>query len=313
MPDHPGSAPPLSRVPALIPTLWALATLATFAAAFWFLVAPSPAWVRALALAYLPLALYTRRRANTPPASPAAARAAWLGALTAAPAVALALFPFALVGVFLDDTSTARAAAWIGRGAPLDPDSADAPRSTAGRALTTFTWARAGRGADRSYIYELRAGETVMATLRCSGAPWGSATATGAGIAGTWVFRPWNGVTVRREGIDAPAADLATFTYDGRWRRRQGGTLALAAGRRFRWESTDTSHAEWEWAWTEDAAAGGAGTTLLYLTVPALSADRSFVALQPQAAALPELALLETLGWYLLTLDADTERNAARE
>jgi hypothetical protein len=146
--------------------------------------------------------------------------------------------------------------------------------------------------------FELRAGETVVATLAWSG---------GSRAVGTWAdaqddqyrfsregwLRPR--ILVRRARTDAatatgdPDEPIAMFAY-------RGGALSFPDGRAFVWKKPKRLTTERVWV---DRAA-----TEIVRYRPARWHSTAAVTLQPAAAGLPELPLLILLGQYLVVLAA---------
>jgi hypothetical protein len=141
--------------------------------------------------------------------------------------------------------------------------------------------------------YELRAGDELLATLR-----WVRRLGTLA-LAETarerWTFKRagfWRPrVTVRAEGTDA---DLATF--EANW--SGGGTLATGDGQHYQWRAANFWHTKWHWT---DAA----GTPLVQFSSSQILKQSARVEVTQAGADVPDLALLATLGWYLLILLVD--------
>lgn len=145
--------------------------------------------------------------------------------------------------------------------------------------------------------YELRTGADTVAALsqrtgslavvRAAGTRW---TLDRAGF---WRRR----VTVRPQGSAADA------TFDPGW--TGGGTLTLPAGDRFRWSADNLPRSRWIWR-TAD------GTPLARLERRKGPAGvEGLVEIESAAAALPDLALLVPLGWYLLLLQAGDSDDGA--
>jgi hypothetical protein len=150
----------------------------------------------------------------------------------------------------------------------------------------------------RQSAYELRAGDEVVATVRCQEACGSLADAT-AGDS-HWTFKRtgfWHPrVTVRVPGSDA---DVANFS--ARWTGT--GTLELPPERRFHWGAANAWQSQWAW---QDAE----GTPLVHVKGrQGLVKVEGQVEITPAAVALPELDLLVALGWYLVVLRA--RENAA--
>lgn len=145
--------------------------------------------------------------------------------------------------------------------------------------------------------YELRVGEEVIATLR-----WQKGSlAEAAAAEDHWTFKRadfWHPrVTVRTPGSDA---DLAIFHAN--W--AGGGLLELPQGRRLRWGAANFWRSEWAWQDADGSPlvrfSGGQRHTSV----------EGHVELAPASAALPDLALLVLLGWYLLLLHARDESDS---
>lgn len=151
-----------------------------------------------------------------------------------------------------------------------------------------LTWTRASKS---PLVYELRADEAIVATLR-----WQKGSlAEAETAAGRWTFKRvgfWHPrVTVRVAGVDTDSAIFAAG-WTG------GGILRLAAGREFAWGAATFWHTQWAW---KDAA-GQPVVTFASKHGTAPAAGHLEVALA--ALDLPELPLLAPLGWYLLLLQA---------
>lgn len=135
--------------------------------------------------------------------------------------------------------------------------------------------------------FELHAGDTVVATLRGTG----RSRADGTWAGGQYRFsrEGWSRprILVRRAASEDTDELLATFIY-------RGALLDFPDGRSFRW----TKPKRWtaERVWLDDAAA----------ELVRFRPQRAgvVVTMQPEGAALPELALLLLLGQYLLALAA---------
>jgi hypothetical protein len=139
--------------------------------------------------------------------------------------------------------------------------------------------------------YDLRAGESVVATLRWDKAFGSLATAvTGEG---SWTFKRAGflspSVTVRMAGAETDLASLKA-----RW--RGDGTLEFADGRRYRWTHAGFWHTEW-------CFANESGDPLMRLKPKfALAGHAAEVTIEPAAASNPDLSLLLSLAWYLVVL-----------
>jgi len=151
--------------------------------------------------------------------------------------------------------------------------------------------------AARKRDHELRAGDDVVATLHFQRGSLADAEAAG----GHWTFKRqgfWQPrVTVRTAGSDA---DLAVF--HPRW--VGGGTLEFADGRAVRLSSANFWQSEWLWHENETPLIRFKGR---HGFIKASGA----VEIQPDAAALPDLAMLVLLGWYLILLYAEDSAAAS--
>lgn len=155
----------------------------------------------------------------------------------------------------------------------------------------------------RSYChgeYALRAGDEALATLRWVEGSLAVAETSG----GRWSFerpgyrRSW--VSVRMAGT---GTEIAVFS--SRW--TGGGSLELAKGRRFHWSATNLWRSRWVWREAD-------GKELVSLRSRQKLRLSGLVERSQAAAALPELDLLVTLGWYLLVMraqDSTTDAVAA--
>ena len=145
--------------------------------------------------------------------------------------------------------------------------------------------------------HELRAGDDVVATLRFQRGSLADAEAAGGHLTfkrqGFWQPR----VTVRTAGSDA---DLAVF--HPRW--VGGGALEFPDGRAVRLSSANFWQSEWLWQDNEKPLIRFKGRH-------GLIKARGGVEIQPEAVALPDLAMLVLLGWYLILLHAEDSAAAS--
>jgi hypothetical protein len=145
--------------------------------------------------------------------------------------------------------------------------------------------------------HELRAGDDVVATLRFQRGSLADAEAAG----GHWTFKRqgfWQPrVTVRTAGSDA---DLAVF--HPRW--VGGGALEFPDGHAVRLSSANLWQSEWLWQDNEKPLIRFKGRH-------GLIKARGAVEIQPEAVALPDLAMLVLLGWYLILLHAEDSAAAS--
>lgn len=141
--------------------------------------------------------------------------------------------------------------------------------------------------------YELRSGAGVFATLRWLKAFGSLAQADTA--EGHWTFKRvgfWRPrVTVRNLGA---TNDLVHFepTPVG------SGTIDLPQARQLRWSTTGSPRTQWAWHALN-------GQPLLRFSTAGGSTRSGQVTIEPDALALPDLALLVPLGWYLTILLTD--------
>ncbi len=148
--------------------------------------------------------------------------------------------------------------------------------------------------------FELRAGDQVVATLG-----WETSCgslARGSTAQGSWTFKRVGflnpRVTVRQSGSEI---DVAVF-----WPRWLGdGTLELASGAVFRWQSTNFWGTDWMFS-------AGDGTPLLALKegskegkLSDMFKTQSLVEIHPEAYDVPDIGLLVLVGWYLMILRQD--------
>ena len=145
--------------------------------------------------------------------------------------------------------------------------------------------------------HELRAGDDVVATLTFQR----GSLADGEAAGGHWTFKRqgfWQPrVTVRTAGSDV---DLAVF--HPRW--VGGGTLEFPDGRAARLSSANFWQSEWVWQENEKPLIRFTGR---HGFIKANGA----VEIQPDAAALADLAMLVLLGWYLILLHAEDSAAAS--
>jgi len=139
--------------------------------------------------------------------------------------------------------------------------------------------------------YELRAGDEVLATLRWPKS-WGS-LAEAEVAEGRWTFKRvgfW-----RTRGTLRVAGDEDDIgTLEARW--TGNGTLTLASGESYGWESTNLWGTRYGWS-------DSRGTELVRFGATAsLLREEAAVELSPRASALSDLPLLVLYGWYLLVM-----------
>jgi hypothetical protein len=138
--------------------------------------------------------------------------------------------------------------------------------------------------------YQLRASDDLVASLRFKSS-FGT-LATGESTDGCWTFKRvgfWRTkVTIRECGSDLDLAVFKNNTWSG------GGTLEFPDGRRF---PATTNF--WE---TQLEFKAETGESLLRFKSGGLVHMSANVAIQPQAAAIPELPWMVMLGWYLMVM-----------
>jgi len=138
--------------------------------------------------------------------------------------------------------------------------------------------------------YELRAGDEVLATLRWPKS-WGS-LAEAEVAEGRWTFKRvgfW-----RTRGTLRVAGDEDDIgTFEARW--TGNGTLTLASGESYGWESTNL------WVRATGGPTRAAPSSSASATASLLR-EEAAVELSPRASALSDLPLLVLYGWYLLVM-----------
>lgn len=147
------------------------------------------------------------------------------------------------------------------------------------------------------FFFELRAGETVVATLAWTGGS--RAVAECAGARYRFSREGWlrqrilvrEGASGGASGDDAPEETVATFA-----RRRGDGTLTFPDGRTFLWRKPRV--------WTSERVWADRNETVLVRFNPVTRESPVTVLSQPPAADLAELPLLILLGQYLIVLAA---------
>jgi hypothetical protein len=138
--------------------------------------------------------------------------------------------------------------------------------------------------------YELRADDTIAATLRFRSMFGSFATAESAD--GCWTFKRvgfWTTrITIRPCGSDQDIASFVNNTWSG------GGTLTLPDGRKLL-ASTNMWMSQYEFKNENDAS-------LLRFELSGLIHLSAAVEIQPAGQSLPELPWLVPFGWYLAIL-----------
>lgn len=147
--------------------------------------------------------------------------------------------------------------------------------------------------------FELRCGDEVLAVMQ-----WQSGWRSGAAAEtteGNWFYK--------RQGfrqqviIQSNGADLPAPTLSRRW--TGSATLSFPDGHTYLWKRLGFWGRKRAWTTPE-------GTPLLgFSTKYGLLKTGGEVAIDPFAASLPELALLVSLGWYLMVMEARDAAAAA--
>jgi hypothetical protein len=142
--------------------------------------------------------------------------------------------------------------------------------------------------------YELRAGSEVVATMRWEKTFGSSAIAESAD--GNWTFRH-TGIFRSRISARATGSESEVAVFKPNWRGE--GTVQGPAGRSYQWSCTSFWRSQWRFARAE-------GETLIRVTPgSATFRQTADVHVEAGAAALPDLALLTLLGFYLIVLMSD--------
>ena len=139
--------------------------------------------------------------------------------------------------------------------------------------------------------YELRAGDTVAATLRFRSSLGSFATAAGAD--GSWTFKRvgfWQTkATIRASGAETDLAVFKNNTWSG------GGTLELPDGRKYP-ANTNFWTTQYEFK-TETGEA-----LISYRKIGGLLHMSAAVEIYPAAQDIAELPWMVSLGWYLAVM-----------
>jgi hypothetical protein len=139
--------------------------------------------------------------------------------------------------------------------------------------------------------YELRAGDTVTATLHFRSSLGSFATGTSAD--GSWTFKRvgfWQTqVTVRPSGQEIDLAVFKNNTWSG------GGTLELPDGRKYL-ANTNFWASQYEFKTEADEA------LISYKKIGGILHMSAAVEIYPAAKDLPEMPWMVLLGWYLTVM-----------
>jgi hypothetical protein len=154
-----------------------------------------------------------------------------------------------------------------------------------------LTWSQVGAF---SLEHELRAGETLVATLKFR-SPWGTFATAESGD-GCWTFKRV-GFWQNRAGIRACGSDVDVAVFENNtW--ANGGTLHFPDGRRFKattsfWRTSFTFQTEGD-------------EPLVHFRYGGVFRRKADVELTPAASRVPYVPLLVLFGWYLtVMLDQD--------
>ncbi len=140
--------------------------------------------------------------------------------------------------------------------------------------------------------FELHSGDEVLAVMQWQSSWRSSATAETA--EGNWSF---NRRGFRQQvSIEANRADLPIPTLSRRW--TGSATLTFPDGQSYLWKRSGFWGIKRAWT-TPDGV-----PLVTFKTAYGLFKTGGEVAIEPTAATLPELALLMTLGWYLVVMAA---------
>jgi hypothetical protein len=147
--------------------------------------------------------------------------------------------------------------------------------------------------------FELRCGDEVLAVMQ-----WQSSWRSGAAAEtaeGSWFYKRQG--FRRRVIIEPNGADPPTPTLSRRW--TGSATLSFPDGHSYLWKRSGFWGIKRAWTTPE-------GTLLLgFKTKYGLLKTGGEVAIDPFAASLPELALLVSLGWYMMVMEARDAAAAA--
>jgi hypothetical protein len=160
-------------------------------------------------------------------------------------------------------------------------------RSLEGSTGRALVWSKK-RSKEAGSIYELRNGTDVVGVIKPTGRAWVSAV--GESSEGVWFFSMRGFlkkvVEVRRSMTGPPAA---TFTFSG---LGSGGTLTLADGRVFKWDTKGLFRQRFFWV-------GSDGIPLVYLNhASSLLRERLETTVERPDLSNDDLSLLTLLGLY---------------
>lgn len=160
-------------------------------------------------------------------------------------------------------------------------------RSLEGSTGRTLVWSKK-RSKEAGSIYELRNGTDTVGVIKPTGRAWVSAV--GESSEGVWFFSMRGFlkkvVEVRRSMTGPPAA---TFTFSG---LGSGGTLTLADGRVFKWDTKGLFRQRFFWV-------GSDGIPLVYLNhASSLLRERLETTVERPDLSNDDLSLLTLLGLY---------------
>jgi hypothetical protein len=148
--------------------------------------------------------------------------------------------------------------------------------------------------------YELRAGDEVLATLRWQKAFGSLALAEAAD--GTWTFKR-SGFLRPKVTVRLPGSEAEVAVFKPSWGGE--GTLRFSEGRPYQWVNTSFWRSEWAFA------SEGSEPLIHFKLEFAFFKHAAEVKVEPGAFAVPDLALLTVLGWYLMLLLSEDAAGAA--
>lgn len=135
-------------------------------------------------------------------------------------------------------------------------------------------------------VFELHAGDTVVATLRFEHA----SLTVGEGDGHRWTFKR-EGFLHPRVTVRLPDSNDNAATFQASW--SGGGSLELP-DRVLRFGAANFWHSQWDW---QD---GDKHSLVHFKNQHGFLKMEGHVVIEPGAAAVPELPLIVVLGWYLL-------------
>jgi hypothetical protein len=161
-------------------------------------------------------------------------------------------------------------------------------RSLEGSAGRTLVWSKKRSTKEAGSLYELRNGTDVVGVIKPTGRAWVSAVGESSEGVLFFAMRGFlkKVVEVRKSLSGAP---VATFTFSG---LGSGGTLTMADGRVFRWDTKGLFKQRFFWV-------GPDGIPVLYVNhIPSLLRERLETTVERPGMANEDLSLLTLLGLY---------------